>query len=230
MQIKTALILCAGYGKRLNPLTLTKPKPLLNLYNKTLLEHSLNLIKKLDIKRVKLNTFYLTEQFTKFFEEKNFDLDVEIINDGENILDTGGGILNMVKDLKEENFLILNPDTFWNKDYLVFIKEMEKIYYDKKMDNMLLVVNKNLSFDKKLTGDFNLNNFNLDKNKNKDFIYTGCQILNKKIFNTFNVSKFSMNKIWDILISKNKLYGFESKSKFIHITDLRVYEELLKNY
>ncbi len=230
MQIKTALILCAGYGKRLNPLTLTKPKPLLDLYNKTLLEHSLNLIKKLDIKRVKLNTFYLTEQFTKFFEEKNFDLDVEIINDGENILDTGGGILNMVKDLKEENFLILNPDTFWNKDYLVFIKEMEKIYYDKKMDNMLLVVNKNLSFDKKLTGDFNLNNFNLDKNKNKDFIYTGCQILNKKIFNTFNVSKFSMNKIWDILISKNKLYGFESKSKFIHITDLRVYEELLKNY
>ncbi len=230
MQIKTALILCAGYGKRLNPLTLTKPKPLLDLYNKTLLEHSLNLIKKLNIQRVKLNTFYLREQFIKFFEEKNFGLDVEIINDGEEILDTGGGILNIVKDVKEENFLILNPDTYWNEDYIKLIMDMEKVYNEKKMDNILLVVNKNLSFDKKLIGDFNLKNLNLDKKNHKDFIYTGCQILNKRIFNNLKISKFSMNKIWDILISKNQLFGFESKNKFIHITDLKVYEEVLKNY
>ena len=62
MGIKTAIILCAGYGKRLNPLTFEKPKPLLDLFNKTLLEHTLNLVEKLNIKKVKLNTFYLSKK------------------------------------------------------------------------------------------------------------------------------------------------------------------------
>ena len=73
MQIKTALILCAGFGKRLNPLTLSNPKPLLNFHNNTLLEHTLILIKKLSIKKVKLNTFYLKEKIEKFIKNKNFD-------------------------------------------------------------------------------------------------------------------------------------------------------------
>ena len=71
MEIKTALVLCAGYGKRLNPLTLELPKPLLKLNNITLLEKTLNLIKSLGIKKVKLNTFYLKDQFSVFLNNKN---------------------------------------------------------------------------------------------------------------------------------------------------------------
>ena len=100
MEIKTAIILCAGYGKRLNPLTLDKPKPLLDLFNKTLLEHTLNLVEKLNIKKVKLNTFYLPKKIENFFINKNFKLEIDIINDGEKILDTGGGIFNMIKNLR----------------------------------------------------------------------------------------------------------------------------------
>ena len=155
-KIKTALLLCAGYGKRLNPLTLKNPKPLLKLNDLTLLENTINLIKKLGISDIKLNTFYLKDQIKIFIEQKNFDVKIEIIEDGDKILDTGGGILNMTNSLNEEDFLVFNPDTVWSIDYLNCIKEMENFYFSKKIQNILIVVNKDLSFDKKLKGDFNL--------------------------------------------------------------------------
>ena len=96
MKINTALILCAGFGKRLNPITLKTPKPLIVLNHITLLENTINLIKELGISEIKLNTFYLKDQIKNFIEQKNFDLKIEIIEDGNEILDTGGGILNMV--------------------------------------------------------------------------------------------------------------------------------------
>ena len=229
MEIKTAIILCAGFGKRLNPLTLDKPKPLLELFNKTLLEHTLNLVEKLNIKKVKLNTFYLPKKIENFLINKNFKLEIDIINDGEKILDTGGGIFNMTKNLDEEDFLVLNPDTFWDENYLEYIKKMEKLYFNHNIKNILLTVHKNLSFDKNLNGDFNLNINKLSRDNPRQFIYTGCQILNKKIFSNFTNSKFSINDVWNTLIKENNLFGFESKNKFIHVTDIKVYKSLLKN-
>ena len=89
MNIDTALILCAGYGKRLNPLTLKIPKPLLKVYNTTLLENTIELIKNLEIKKIKINTFYLKDEIENFIKKKKFEIEIEIINDGNEILDTG---------------------------------------------------------------------------------------------------------------------------------------------
>ena len=86
MQIKTAIILCAGFGKRLMPLTQNIPKPLIEINGITLLENTINLVKKLGIKSVKLNCFYLKNKIKEFINSKNFDLDIEIIDEGEKIL------------------------------------------------------------------------------------------------------------------------------------------------
>ena len=230
MEIKTALVLCAGYGKRLNPLTLELPKPLLKLNNITLLEKTFNLIKSLGIKKVKLNTFYLKEKIKNFVNDLNLDLDIEIIEDGNQILNTGGGILNMIKKSSEENFIVFNPDTIWSNEYVSCIKDMEKAYFKEKSKNILLVVNKILSFDQKLGGDFNLNNNILKKENNNDFIYTGCQLINKNLFLKLSNQSFSILDIWNDLLLQNKLFGHESKNKFYHVTDLKIYQELLKNY
>ena len=229
MEIKTALVLCAGYGKRLNPLTLELPKPLLKLNNITLLEKTFNLIKSLGIKKVKLNTFYLKEKIKNFVNDLNLDLDIEIIEDGNQILNTGGGILNMIKKSSEENFIVFNPDTIWSNEYASCIKDMEKAYFKEKSKNILLVVNKILSFDQKLGGDFNLNNNILKKENNNNFIYTGCQMINKNLFSKLSNQSFSILDIWNNLLPQNKLFGHESKNKFYHVTDLRIYQELLKN-
>ena len=229
MKIKTALILCAGYGKRLNPLTLVEPKPLLKVNEITLLENCFNLIKSLGIKKIILNTFYLKEKIQSFVEIKKFDLDITIINDGEKILNTGGGILNMMNSSNDSDFLILNPDTVWNQGYLEKINGMEDFYFTNQIKNILLLVNKNLSFDKKLKGDFNLLKNKIKKDLQNDLIYTGCQIMNKDLFNSHSVSDFSISEVWNRLIIKNELYGYESIESFYHLTSLEIYKELLKN-
>ena len=104
MRINTALILCAGYGVRLNPLTLKTPKPLLELNNVTMLENCINMLIQLGIKKILLNTFYLSNQIIEFIKKKNFSIEIQVINDGKTILDTGGGILNMIKNSKENDF------------------------------------------------------------------------------------------------------------------------------
>ena len=225
-KIKTALILCAGFGKRLKPLTLTTPKPLLELNNVTILEKNINLIKKLGINKIFINTFYLKKHFLNYLKIKNFEIDIDVVEDGKNILDTGGGILNMINYSNDNNFIIFNPDTIWSNDYQKEILEMEKIYFSKKLENIMLLVNKKLSFDDNLKGDFNLTNNLVSKSINKDFIYTGCQILNRNIFKKQNIKKFSILDLWNRLIDQNKLYGFESKKNFYHLTSLKTFNKL----
>ncbi len=229
MKVNTALILCAGYGKRLNPLTLTEPKPLLKIKEVTILENCISLIESLGIEKVIINTFYLKEKIENFLNIKKFSLDIKIVNDGKNILNTGGGILNMMNFSNESDFLTLNPDTIWNSNYTKFIKNMEQFYFSNQIKNILLLVNKNLSFDKKLKGDFNLIKNKIKKNVQNDFIYTGCQIINKNLFEHYSVNNFSISEIWNELVNKKELYGYESLEDFCHLTSLEVYEELLKN-
>ena len=229
MKINTALILCAGYGKRLNPLTLEKPKPLLKINEITLLENCINLIKFLGIKKVIINTFYLNKEIENFISIKKFNLNIKIINDGKEILNTGGGILNMINSSNESDFMTLNPDTVWDKNYADVVQNMEKFYFSNKIKNILLLANKNLSFDKELKGDFNLVDNKIKKDDQNDLIYTGCQIINKSLFESYSVNNFSISEVWNELIAKNKLYGYESLEEFYHLTNLKVYEDLLKN-
>ena len=132
----------------------------------------------------------------------------------------------MMEKSEENNFLIFNPDTFWSENYLNEIKEMENIYFTENLDNILLLVKKELSFDKTFMGDFNLKDKLIVDNGNKEFIYTGCQILNKNLFIRQKVAKFPILIIWKELIKKNKLNGFESFNNFYHLTDLTIFKKL----
>ena len=225
MKIHTALILCAGFGKRLNPITINTPKPLLIFKDLTLLDHCINLIVKLNIKKVLINSFYLKEQINEFVKNHNYNIEIKVIEDGENILDTGGGILNLINKSNEDNFLIFNPDTIWNNDYANEINHMINLYFNQKLKNILLLVKKDLSFDKSLLGDFDLEN-NLINQNDKRYIYTGCQILNKSIFENEKITNFSITKIWSDLIKQKRLKGFESKLKFYHATNLGIFKKL----
>ena len=226
MKIDTALILCAGLGNRLNPLTLITPKPLLELENISILERCINLIIKIGIKKILLNTFHLQKQIIKFIRNKKFPIDIQIIEDGEKILDTGGGILNMIKNSNENNFIIFNPDTLWNEDYIIELNKMRDFYFSNNLDNILLLSKKEKSFDKNLKGNFNLKNNLIKKDENNDFIYTGCQILSRSLFKNYKVCNFSILEIWNELLKKNKLNGFESLNKFYHLTNLEIFKKL----
>jgi len=226
MKINTALILCAGLGKRLNPLTLKIPKPLLKLKDVTMLENCINTAVKLGIKKIFLNTFHLKDQISNFLEDKKFLVDIEIVDDGKEILNTGGGILNMINNSQDDDYLIFNPDTLWDENYVNEIDKMQNFYFSNHLNNVLLIVNKDLSFDKSLEGDFGFKENLLTKNLNKNFIYIGCQILNKKLFKGYNIENFSISEVWDELLKQNQLHGYESLNKFYHLTNLETFKKL----
>jgi MurNAc alpha-1-phosphate uridylyltransferase len=226
MKINTALILCAGFGKRLNPLTLDTPNPLIKLNNITVLETCINLIESLGIQNIFLNTFYLKDQIHNFINKKNFKSKITIVEDGRDILDTGGGIKNMLHYTSEDDILIFNPDTIWKKNYFKEIIDMEKFYFSKKLKNILLLVKKQLSFDKNLDGDFDLKDNLIIKNNDRKFIYTGCQIINKKLLSEYKDKNFSITSVWNDLIEKKELYGFETNNEFYHLTDLETFKKL----
>ena len=229
MQINTALILCAGFGKRLHPLTQEIPKPLLKIKETTLLEKTMSFIEKLKINKIKLNTFHLSNKIEEFANKLNTKIKIELINDGNEILDTGGGILNMVRNTSEKDFLVFNPDTIWEDNYIKYVQEMIDLYFKQKMENILLVVNKDSSFDERLNGDFNLVDGKLTRQNNRNFVYTGCQSINKNIYSKIQKQYFSMKEVCNVQIKNSKLFGYESKNKFLHITDLNIYNKILKN-
>jgi MurNAc alpha-1-phosphate uridylyltransferase len=132
----------------------------------------------------------------------------------------------MLNQTKDDDVLIFNPDTIWKKNYSKEIIEMEKFYFSKQLKNILLLVNKDLSFDKNLNGDFDLKDNLIIKNNDRKFIYTGCQILNKKLLSNYKTEKFSINNLWNDLIEKKELYGFETNNDFYHLTDLKTFKKL----
>ncbi len=228
MKLEQGMILAAGFGKRMMPLTQKTPKPLIKIGNTTLLENSIAVLKEFGIKRIVVNTHHLSEKIENYISSKNFDLDIKIVKEKNIILDTGGGILNAINNFGEKPFIVLNPDTIWNKKYISEFENLEKTYFDKK-EAVLLLVNKNKSFDKSFSGDFNLSSFGLvTKDNINQMIYTGAQIVSKKIFNKKIVKPFSMNEIWNNLIDKKSLYGFESNQEFLHINSKEIYQKLIK--
>ena len=225
MRISTGLILCAGFGKRVAPLTNTTPKPLLKIKNDTLLENSINFLKKCGIKKILINTHYLSHEIENFIKKKNYQNEVKLLFEKE-ILDTGGGIKNLLKNDTDEDFLIINPDTIWKDNYLTEIEKMKKFYFDKNLRNILMLVKKSKSFDKRFKGDFTLKDNLVSKENINNYIFTGCQILNKSILSSINKDKFSISEVWDKEIKNKQLYGIESVNEFFHVTDLEIYKKL----
>ena len=227
--INTAIILCAGFGKRLNPVTLKTPKPLIKIKNKPLLANAIDLVLSVGIKKIKINTFYLSSQIKNFISSSPYKNIVEVINDGKEILDTGGGIKNLIKKNNEKNFFILNPDTLWTPNYKKTIIQMTNYFEQNNLSNLLMVVKKKKCFDKRFKGDFIMKDNKLSKNNNNQFVFTGFQIINRKILEKVKEKKFSMNKVWNDQMINSCLNGYESKKTFIHLTDIKIYKKLLKN-
>ncbi len=228
--IKKAMILAAGFGKRVLPLTSEKPKPLLKLGDQTLLSNTLNFLQNYGIKEVIINVHYLGEEIIKYINKNKFNLNIHIEEEKEKILDTGGGVLNVIDHFSNEPFIIINPDTIWNVKYLEELNEMEKIFLKDQNKCLILVVKNEKSFDKSFKGDFNLNKNLITKEKNEKlkYTYTGLQIVQPNIFSNISDRIFSLNKIWDKLILQKELHAFESKIDFLHVSTLSIYKNLIK--
>ena len=226
MNIKYGMILAAGLGKRMQPLTLKIPKPLLEINNCTLLERAINLLISYGVQEISINVHYLPDQIKSFINRKKFKVKITISNEENLLLDTGGGVLKGTQNFGDNPFFVINPDTVWSKHYLAELKSLETIYL-KNNKPTLLLVNKKLSIDPSFKGDFNLNNEKISRGSENQFIFTGLQIINRSVFTNEKSEVFSMNKVWNKLIKDNNLQGLESNQKFYHLNTFDMYEKIL---
>ena len=144
------------------------------------------------------------------------------------MLDTGGGIFKGTESFHDDPFLVLNPDTVWSSKYNDELNLLEELY-NKSKKTCLLVVKKSFSFDTSFKGDFNVDDDNrISRNHVNEFIFTGMQILNRKIFRKNKKKIFSMNDIWNDLIVEKNILALKSNQKFYHLNSINIYEELLK--
>ena len=224
MKIKHGMILAAGLGKRMQPITFKIPKPLIQIGSKNLIERAIELLMNHGVEEIVVNVHHLPGQIKDFINKKKYKVRITISYEKDKLLDTGGGILHATKSFKKP-FLVINPDTIWSKVYYSELKDLEDLYFKKKKP-CLLLVNKNLSFDSSFKGDFNLHDGVITRDNNNEFIFTGLQILDESVFSSIKDKIFSMNKIWDYLIENNSLIGNESKQKFYHLNTKEMYDKL----
>ena len=225
MNIKYGMILAAGIGKRMQPLTLKTPKPLLEINNYTLLERAINLLISHGVQEISINVHYLPDQIISFINRKKFNVKITISNEENLLLDTGGGVLKGTQNFGDNPFFVINPDTVWSKHYQAELKSLELIYLKNDRPTLLLV-NKKLSIDPFFKGDFNLNNEKISKDSENQFIFTGLQIINRNVFTNEKSEVFSLNKVWNKLIKDKNLLGLESNQKFYHLNTSDMYRKI----
>ena len=219
------MILAAGLGKRMQPITLKTPKPLIQIGDKSLLDRAIDLLINHGVDEIAINVHHLADQVKDFINKKKYKVKIKIFHEKDTLLDTGGGILNATKSFKEP-FVVVNPDTLWSNAYLSELRFLEDLYFQHKRA-CLLLVNKNLSFDSSFKGDFNLQDSMVSRDDNNKFVFTGLQILDYSVFNSIQNKIFSMNIIWNNLIENNSLTGIESNQKFYHLNTKEMYDKIL---
>ena len=220
------MILAAGYGKRMNNLTHSIPKPLLKLDNKELLRHNIDFFTSLGCEKIVINTHYLHHQIQNFIEkyysDRNISLSYEPI-----LLNTGGGIKNALSFLGENNFVVTNSDILWKEDNSEDVIKFINNYQEITTCKLLLATYKNFEGLKKSDGDFKCEERLITRWKKNDpyLYYTGLQIINPIVFKLIEDISFSLNKLWDLLIAKGNLQGEISHSKIAHIGDMNAFNQ-----
>ena len=223
MDLKKAIILCAGFGKRVLPLTKTLPKPLLKVNQVPLIEYSIRILKELGIQEIAVNVHHLKDKIIEYLD--SYHPNIKIFNE-EIILDTGGALVNAKSFLSDDYFVILNSDTIWQKNYIPYMKSLIHKTIKNSFNAGLLLARKENSFDENLNPDFSLNdNLLVDK---KDHIYTGFQIMSSNLLEKRKLEPFSVKKIWDDLIIEKKITGEVFEEIFYHTTDFQIYNKLKK--
>tara|TARA_B100000959_G_C14811925_1_gene554179 strand:- start:12 stop:695 length:684 start_codon:yes stop_codon:yes gene_type:complete len=222
MNISTIMILAAGLGKRMKHYTKKVPKPLIKLNNETLIEKIIKRIENSGFKKIVINIFYLKSKIKKELNKK-FKIRI-FYSEEKTLLNTGGGIKNAIKILKDKEFFVVNSDIIWEERYKNPFKQLNEFWDNDKMDALLLLFPKKANNN----GDFNINkSYRIIKNKkNPRYIFTGIQILKSKIFSKIKKKKFPLSLIYDQLIEKRRIFGVVYKGNWFHIGTL----ESLKEY
>ncbi|MDP9126812.1 MAG: nucleotidyltransferase family protein [Pseudomonadota bacterium] len=216
----TAMVLAAGLGTRMRPLSVQTPKPLLKVGGRTMLDQALDKLVGAGIRRAVVNCFYLADQIEKHLSARH---DIEIIISRESeLLDTGGGIKNALHHFDGKPFFSLNADLPWIDGSTPSLLRMKSRWDAATMDVLLLLMPTGKARGFSSRGDFARDQdgrvHRHDVPPPRPYVWISAQILNPELFETSSLPKaFSNNLVWDAAEARGRLYGLEHEGGCYHV-------------
>lgn len=208
---ETAMIMAAGLGKRMRPLTTTRPKPLIEVGGKALLDHVLEKLRASGVKKVVVNVHYLAEALEAHLKSRRHGLDVVISDERELLMETGGGLVKAAPMIDCDPFLALNSDNLWIDGPADTLKLLASQWDDSRMDALLLVVPQARALNHRGMGDFHMDRTGRLRRRERShvapFVFTGIQLASKRLLRDAPDGPFSTNILWDRAIEQGRCFG-----------------------
>jgi MurNAc alpha-1-phosphate uridylyltransferase len=208
---RTAMIMAAGLGKRMRPLTATKPKPLIEVGGKALLDHVLEKVRDAGVKKVVVNVHYLADSLEAHLASRSHGLEVVISDERDLLMETGGGLVKAEPLIDSDPFLALNSDNLWIDGPADTLRLLASQWDDKRMDALLLLVPQARALNHKGIGDFHMDAEGRLRRREKShvapFVFTGIQIASKRLLRDAPSGPFSTNILWDRAIEEGRCFG-----------------------
>lgn len=207
----TAMIMAAGLGKRMRPLTATRPKPLIEVSGKALLDHVLEKLRVSGVKKIVVNVHYLADALEAHLTTRAQGLEVVISDERNLLMETGGGLVKALPLIDSDPFLALNSDNLWIDGPADTIKLLASQWDDEKMDALLLLVPQARALNNKGMGDFHMDREGRIRRRERShvapFVFTGIQMASKRLLRDAPDGPFSTNVLWDRAIEEGRAFG-----------------------
>ena len=207
----TAMIMAAGLGKRMRPLTDTRPKPLVELNGKPLIDHVLDRLRTAGVSKLVVNVHYLPDQLEAHLATKADDFAITISDERALLLETGGGLVQAAPLIDCDPFLVVNSDNFWIDGPADGLKLLASGWDDAKMDALLLLVPQARAGNHRGQGDFHMDRFGRLSRRARSrvapYVFTGIQIVSKRLLADAPAGAFSTNILWDRAIEAGRCFG-----------------------
>ena len=208
---RTAMVMAAGLGKRMRPLTATRPKPLVEVAGKALLDHVLERLRVAGVARIVVNVHYLADSLEAHLRSHAGELEVAISDERNLLLETGGGLKHALPLIDCDPFLAVNSDNFWVDGPADTLKLLASQWDGKRMDALLLLVAQARAGNHLGQGDFHLDSAGRIRRRTKakvaPFVFTGIQMLSKAMLDDAPDGPFSTNLLWDRAIAAGRCFG-----------------------
>lgn len=209
--IGTAMVLAAGLGKRMRPLTATRPKPLVEVAGKPLLDHALDRLRAAGITRAVVNVHYLADALEAHLKRCGQDIEITVSDEREQLLETGGGLVKALPLIDSDPFLVVNSDNLWVDGPADSIRALSARWDEARMDALLLLVPLARANCHSGRGDFHMDGAGRLSRRRPGrvapFVFTGVQIVSKRLFDGAKAEPFSLNILWDRAIAADRAFG-----------------------
>ena len=208
---RTAMVMAAGLGKRMRPLTATRPKPLVEVAGKPLIDHVLDRLRSAGVGKIVVNVHYLADAMEAHLASRAADLDVTISDERELLLETGGGLVQAANMIDDDPVLVVNSDNYWLDGPADTLRLLASHWRDEEMDALLLLVPHARAANNNGVGDFHMDSLGRLRRRGRGrvapFVFTGIQIVSKRLLRDAPEGAFSTNIFWDRAIEEGRCFG-----------------------